>query len=193
MKKIALLILLVPFFTFGQWIQLANDIDGEVVNDQSGYAVGLSADGNIIAIGAPFNDNNGGRSGNVRIFENQSGSWVQIGADINGSLSNSNSGFSVSISDDGNNVAIGALDSDSNGFESGQVRVFENQSGNWTQIGDEIAGEAFSDHSGYSVSLSADGSIAAIGAHLNDGNGANSDHACIYTNSNILSLQESDF
>ena len=38
-------------------------------------------------------------------------------------------------------------------------------SGTWTQQGSDIDGEAASDQSGYSVSLSSDGSTVAIGAY----------------------------
>ena len=183
MKKVTYSVFLIPFFTFGQWIQIGSDIDGEAVNDQSGTSVDLNADGNIIAIGSPFNDDNGEGSGQVCIFENQAGSWEQIGADIDGSAQDDSSGFSVSISDDGTVVAIGAPDKTANGFESGQVRVFENQSGNWVQIGDEIIGEAFSDHSGFSVSLSGDGTTVAIGAPDNEGTiGGNFGHVRVYAN-----------
>jgi len=41
------------------------------------------------------------------------------------------------------------------------------------QIGQDIDGEAAGDYSGYSVSLSSDGSVVAIGARFNDGNGIN--------------------
>ena len=41
----------------------------------------------------------------------------------------------------------------------------------WQQVGSDIDGEAAHDWSGYSVSLSDDGSIVAIGAYGNDGNG----------------------
>ena len=45
-------------------------------------------------------------------------------------------------------------------------------SGNaWTQVGADIDGEAADDLSGFSVSLSSDGTRVAIGAYLNDGNG----------------------
>ena len=37
----------------------------------------------------------------------------------------------------------------------------------WTQLGQDIDGEAASDDSGYSVALSADGSVMAIGARSN--------------------------
>ena len=44
----------------------------------------------------------------------------------------------------------------------------------------DIDGEAAGDKSGYSVSLSSDGNIVAIGANSNDGNGTSSGHVRIY-------------
>ena len=41
----------------------------------------------------------------------------------------------------------------------------------FSQIGVDIDGEAGREHSGRSVSLSSDGSVVAIGALYNDGNG----------------------
>ena len=41
--------------------------------------------------------------------------------------------------------------------------------------GADIDGEAANDHSGWSVALSSDGTILAVGAWLNDGNGYDSD------------------
>ena len=51
-------------------------------------------------------------------------------------------------------------------------------------MGSDIDGEAANDNSGRSVSLSSDGSVVAIGAWSNDGNGSNSDHVRIYKNIN---------
>ncbi|MGK0377082.1 FG-GAP repeat protein [Patiriisocius sp. Uisw_017] len=48
-----------------------------------------------------------------------------------------------------------------------------------TQLGRDIDGEAADDFSGESVSLSADGTIMAVGANRNDGNGTNSGHVRI--------------
>ena len=50
----------------------------------------------------------------------------------------------------------------------------------WTKLGLDIDGEAQSDFSGFSVSLSADGLTVAIGAVYNDGNGSSSGHVRIY-------------
>ena len=52
----------------------------------------------------------------------------------------------------------------------------------WQQVGSDIDGEAAGDQSGYSVSLSSDGSVVAIGAPFNDGNGIYSGHVRIYQN-----------
>ena len=48
------------------------------------------------------------------------------------------------------------------------------------QIGMDIDGEEADDESGFSVSMSADGSRVAIGAIRNDGNGSNSGHTRLY-------------
>jgi hypothetical protein len=172
----------------GAWEQLGDDIDGEAMNDRFGTSVELSADGTIVAIGA--RDNNS--RGHVRVLENQSGNWVQIGDDIDGESIGDKFGDSVDISSDGTIVAIGAPFSDGAGLEQGRVQIYQNQSNNWVQIDNNIEGEDMNDRSGVSVALSADGSIAAIGAHLNDGNGANAGHARTFTNSNILDVQSSE-
>ncbi|MCD4663899.1 MAG: hypothetical protein K8R68_01435, partial [Bacteroidales bacterium] len=60
------------------------------------------------------------------------------------------------------------------------VRIYQNNGGTWTQIGADIDGEATNNQSGYSVSLSSDGSVVAIGTPFNDGNGFWSGHVRIY-------------
>ena len=72
---------------------------------------------------------------------------------------------SVSMSSDGTIVAIGAPYNDGNGSNSGHVRVYEYSGGSWSQLGTDIDGEAAGDSSGYSVSLSSDGTKVAIGAN----------------------------
>ena len=77
-------------------------------------------------------------------------------------------------------VAIGAPFNGGNGGSSGQVRVYEYVNNEWSQRGSDLDGEAGGDNSGYSVSLSSDGSVVAIGAIYNDGNGSNSGHVRVY-------------
>ena len=93
----------------------------------------------------------------------QAQSWVQVGEDIIGEAYNF-SGWSVSLSSDGSIVAIGAPATYGNGSNAGHVRIYKNQNGTWSQIGQDIDGEAAGDLSGFSVSLSSNGSIVAIGS-----------------------------
>ena len=166
------------------WEQIGNDIIGEGSNDWSGYAVSLSSDGSIIAIGAPFNDGNGSNSGHVRIYRNNNSNWEQIGNDINGEGAGDNSGRSVSLSSDGSIIAIGAEYNFGYGPNSGHVRVYKNNNNVWEQLGEDINGKAAGDRSGISVSLNSDGNIIAIGAIANINNGNSSGHVRIYKNNN---------
>lgn len=166
----------------GIWTRVGEDIEGEAARDESGESVALSADGSVVAIGAPGNDENGSHAGHVRVFQNIAGTWTQVGADIDGEAANDNSGSRVSLSSDGSVVAIGAPHNKGNGSDAGHVRVYQNIAGTWSQVGADIDGEATGDLSGYSVSLSADGSVVAIGAYHNDGNSSRAGHVRVYQN-----------
>ncbi|QNI56739.1 putative cadherin domain-containing protein [Synechococcus sp. BIOS-E4-1] len=162
------------------WNQRGSDIDGEAAGDYSGFSVSLSSDGSIVAIGAYNNDGNGSSSGHTRIYKWDGSSWNQRGSDIDGEATSDLSGLGVSLSSDGSTVAIGAYGNDGNGSNSGHTRIYKWDGSSWHQRGSDIDGEATSDYSGFSVSLSSDGSIVAIGAYRNDGNGSNSGHTRIY-------------
>ncbi|MDC0204773.1 hypothetical protein OAJ65_03150, partial [Flavobacteriales bacterium] len=168
-------------FNGSAWTQLGQDIDGEAADDYSGHSISMSNDGNTVAIGAPNNDGNGNNSGHARIYNYNGTSWIQVGQDIDGESANDYNGFSVSISSDGNTVAMSAHDNDGNGFASiGHVRVYKYNGTSWVQQGGDIDGEAQGDDSGFSVSLSSDGNTVAIGAVNNDGNGSSSGQVRIY-------------
>ena len=153
----------------GAWTQMGMEINGEAPDDVSGSSVSMSSDGNRLAIGSAFNDGNGNDSGHVRVFEWMNGEWTQLGMDIDGEDSNDGSGWSVALSSDGNRVAIGAQMNNDNGLNSGHVRVYEWMNGEWTQVGMDIDGEMSGEFLGRAVSISSDGSRAAIGAPQNMG------------------------
>jgi hypothetical protein len=69
----------------------------------------VSADGLTVAIGARGNDEAGSNSGHVRIYTSGASGWVQRGPDIDGEA-HDYSGWSVSLSADGQTVAIGYPD-----------------------------------------------------------------------------------
>ena len=161
------------------WEQLGADIDGEAEGDRSGWSISLSADGNRLAIGAPWNDGNGSESGHARVYQWSNPTWEQLGSDIDGEAEGDYSGGSISLSSDGNRLAIGATPNDGNGDNSGHTRVYQWSDSTWVQLGEDINGEAAGDNSG-EVSLSSDGNRLAIGAPVNDGNGMGSGHVRVY-------------
>ena len=179
---LGLSMVLLPGAALAQWVQAGADIDGEASLDESGWSVSLSADGSRVAIGAPKNDGNGSDSGHVRVYQWIDPNWVQLGTDINGDEPEFFCGTSVSISADGSRVAVGTPEADGNGIDSGHVRVYEwfDWTSTWLLVGSDIEGEAEWDKSGWSVSLSANGSRVAIGAPLNNGNGSDSGHVRVY-------------
>ena len=110
----------------GEWVQIGDDINGQAANDRSGASVSLSANGLVVAVGSPNNEDNGFLSGNTRVFGYKGGEWVQNGQDILGETIADQSGSSVSISADGRTVAVGSPRNRGNGFWSGSVRVYQN-------------------------------------------------------------------
>jgi FG-GAP repeat len=162
----------------GVWTQIGSDIDGQSIVDQSGLAISISADGSIVAVASKYNSG----KGRVRVFKNIANIWTQQGANIDGVSANDAFGQTVSLSADGNVLAIGAPNNDTNGTNSGQAKIFMNVTGTWTQIGSNINGEAASDFFSDSISLSSNGTVVAIGSTGNDGIGTNAGHVRVYKN-----------
>ena len=106
------------------WTQVGADIDGEAAGDRSGTSVAMSSDGSRIAIGADLNDGTATSSGHVRVYDLVGSTWTQVGTDIDGEELGDVSGYSVSLSADGQTIAIGAPYNDETGLQAGHVRVY---------------------------------------------------------------------
>ncbi len=183
MKKITLFLLLLPMYGISQ-TQIGQNIFGDSGGDELGKSTSISSNGNIIAVGAPYNSGNGTWSGQVKVYQNIGEEWTQLGQNIEGNEYDS-LGYSVSLSSDGNIFAVGLeRNNNLNGNASGAVRVFENIGNVWTQIGEDIIGANSNDRFGSSVDLSSNGEILAVGARLNSDNGMFSGHVKIYNFSN---------
>ena len=192
MKKILLVLLFCPMLMFSQWGIIGSPIDGETVGDRSGQTIALSSNGKVLAIAAPFNDGNGSNSGHVRVYENQSGVWRQIGDDIDGAITMDYSGgfdllnnydaAPLSLNSDGSVIAIGAPHSFNSGpgAESGRVKVYANVSGAWVQVGQDILGGGAKHWFGFSVDLNSEGNILAVGARQDPFNSSFGGYARVY-------------
>jgi len=154
------------------WTQVGEDIDGEDVYHWSGFDVDLNNDGTRIVIGEFYaSTSSGDFSGQARIFDDVDGAWVQVGGDIDGENIYDYFGQSVSITANGNRVAVAAYSNDDGGDGAGHVRVFDYINDDWVQIGQDLDGE---DDANFisRVALSADGSTLAFGAPGNEGEGS---------------------
>jgi hypothetical protein len=161
----------------GTWTQLGADIAGTALSGQLGYSVAISSSGNRVAIGAP----GAAAKGAVSVFDYTAGSWGQVGSTLVAEASFDEFGTSVSLSDDGVWLAVGAPKNDaSSAANAGHARVFELVSTTWTQRGGDIDGEVAGDLSGQSLALSANGQRLVIGSHRNDSGGVNAGRARVF-------------
>jgi hypothetical protein len=165
-----------------QWSQIGQDIDGPAEGDLAGWSVSLNSDGSIVALSDLSNDANGVNSGQVRVFENNNNTWVQIGQAIQGEATDNSYGYSVSLNASGSIVAIGSPYDDVAGANSGLVQVFENVNGSWIQIGQDLNGGDSFDEAGWSVSLNAEGNILAIGSDFYGEDGSQVGQVRIFEN-----------
>jgi hypothetical protein len=118
---------------------------------------------------------------NSRKKRHLSSSWKQVGDDMKGQEEYGRFGSMLSISSDGNRLAIGAPSHDGDvGQWSGCVKVLDFIDDQWTQVGQDIVGENENDASGSSLSLSADGSRLAIGSPKNSDQDQYTGHVRVY-------------
>ena len=151
------------------WSPKGVSINGEAANDSFGTSVSINAVGDIVAIGAPYNDDIANDSGSVEVHQWTGTSWVQMGSDITALSARELLGVSVSINAVGDIVAIGAP---TNNDEYGSVKIYKWDSlvSDWIQLGNDIISDNKEAQFGGSVSINDAGTIVAIGAHK-DNNG----------------------
>ncbi len=121
-----------------------------------------------MAIGAYSFDSSGANKGRVRVYEFSGSTWTQRSGQLIGEAKNDNSGWSTSLSADGNTVAIGAIKNKGNSTKAGHVRVYRYDGSQWNKLGQDIDGSNTGDQFGGSVSLSADGTRLAIAANQHE-------------------------
>jgi len=142
--------------------------------DAFGVSVAISADGTTALIGASGTIVNGySGSGQAYVFTAVNGSWSSTPvATIPDPLQQADDyfGASVALSSDGTTALIGAYNTQIASWEgNGQAYVFTAVNGSWSStpvatIPDPLASVQGDDHFGNSVTLSADGTTALIGA-----------------------------
>lgn len=171
--RLFLLLFLIPYIGNTQWTILGSTVDGVSENDKIGSlnTIDIDSAGTTIAIGTPFNSDSGSYSGYIKVFDLIAGIWTQRGNTFIGNDSLlEGTGSAVSLSADGNTIAIGSSHGhNSLGYRCGVVRVYDWNDSTWVQRGAIIEGEGNpipvfeTDVFGIAVSISADGNNLAVG------------------------------
>jgi hypothetical protein len=132
-----------------------------------GSSVSLSADGNTLAVGG-FGDNT--NIGATWIWTRSGTTWTQQGSKLvgTGNTGASLQGISVSLSADGNTLAVGGYGDNVN---VGAAWIWTRSGTTWTQQGSKLVGTGNTGASrqGFSISLSSSGNTLAVGAPNDNG------------------------
>jgi len=157
----------------GKWTQIGQSLDGPAFNDWLGWSCDINESGSRVVVGAPRH----AAGGFARVYEwnNRDQYWDQLG----GSLMNDydivqpNDRFGMSVSIDGDRVAVGGPYKDANGeMDSGFVKVFEwdKNRERWNPVGQVLTGEGRQELFGWAVSLFGDNLAVGIpGYEMNRG------------------------
>lgn len=153
----------------GTWIQrgetLENtDFEGNIINNSwFGYALGVSDDGNRLAVSAPgdfiFTDN-----AKVFVYDYDESGWSTDPSEIITDIVGDNFGNALGLSGDGTTLIIGAPNGVT-GNEKGRVEIWKDES-SWSQIGSDLLGKTDFESFGAAVGISGDGNRIAAGSSI---------------------------
>ncbi|KAL7551931.1 hypothetical protein ACHAWF_015137 [Thalassiosira exigua] len=168
----------VKFEANGKWLQqdvlkAPDGVDGEYF----GRSVWIHADS--IVVGAPYDDDNGEKSGSAYIFVRVGGQWKYQSKLLapNGAAED-RFGWTVALHKD--TVVIGAVGDFYNDSHGGYAHVFVRNGGDWMHQATLLAPDgSANDHFGYSVGIYEE--TIVIGANKDDDNGESSGSAYIFT------------
>ena len=137
------------------------------------HSLSISNDASIIAIGNPSaqaSPQNPNSEGNALIYKWDGTSLIQLGeAILPDDTYEYSFGKSISLSNNGEIVAVGTHQNNLNGSWTGRVGIYEFTQNTWSKIGQSIYGSSGS-RFGYSTAINGDGTTICIGA-TNGGQG----------------------
>jgi FG-GAP repeat len=163
----------IGFDSLPRWIQSRAPLPGSSNGDLFGWSLGLSEDGSRLIVGSPA-DPALNVNGYARVYEflGYHDTWVQLGTDLGSQEGRPDRfGYSVSISNSGSRVAIGAYANMVDNKTKGEVSVYQLADHYWDPLGFALVGDEDSDGFGYSVALSPEGGYLAVGAPSHNDSG----------------------
>lgn len=160
-------------------------------NDPTAYDLfGTVVDvaGDVVAVGAPKDDDGGSDAGSVYVFARNGSTWDQQ-AELTADDSNDDDRFGAAVAISGDSLLVGASQDDDGGSASGSAYVFIRDGSTWTQQAKLVADDAAAgDRLGLAVGISGDAVV--VGAYRNDDNGTDSGSAYIFGRSGSTWTQQ---
>jgi hypothetical protein len=133
---------------------------------QQGAAVAVSGDGSTLIVGGPFATLSGPSVfvGSAWVFRRAGGSWSQEAILVGAAapFDQTQQGFSVALSQDGDTALVGAP---GDYFRRGEARVFTRTGGRWSEQAALYTPDGRLSFQGRSVDLSKDGNTAILGGY----------------------------
>jgi len=155
-----------------KWKQVGDDLMGKTIGGEMGLAVSISGDGKTVAISAgcyyycertPGNDR-------VKVYKFKAGTWNKVGESIYREDNESAFAKAISLSKNGNTIALNAMRWDSDDYaDEGVAKVYNLVDGKkWKKLGQSVIFHSYdSRYKGdYSdnIALSANGRVLVVGS-----------------------------
>ena len=172
------------------WEQVGQTLTGDNTSDHFGIGVAISGDGNIIAVGAAFEDISSKTDcGSVRVYYLYTNTWTILPDNGNthtgsattghqhmfiGETASGELGFAggIKLSYDGKTILMSERLYDSGGITNrGRIRAYTYANGAWSTKGNEFLGSYAEESFGRAVDMSEDGNHIIIGTKHEGGTG----------------------
>ena len=140
------------------WIQVGDDLIGDISGGSFGYAVDMNSSGNIVIVGAR-GEINLNAQGYLRVYEYNGSNWMLKGQELTGVEMGDRFGYSVVVNDGGTLLAHGSPAA--NQF-FGRARIYGLENNVWTQIGSDITGSEDNIFFGVDIDFNESNNLLAV-------------------------------
>ena len=151
------------------WVPLGEDIFGDISSFE------LSSDGMRLVVGIPGSSSSFPNAGEVLTYDWNGTTWAQVGQAILGESSGESIGNTLSLSGDGNTLALYTVGNTNEGI----IRTYQWDGTDWVNLGQSLMGMT-GERLGRSLSLTENGLRLAAGSFALNPDGSNPGKVFVY-------------
>ena len=162
---------------------------GDSAGDRFGRSCGMSADGGVLIMGGPEDDEGGINAGAALVYIGNATAGWQLKQKLTGDSAGDNFGWSVASNNDGTVLMMGGDLDDDGGIDAGAALVYTGNSTIGWKLKQKLMGDSAGDQFGRSIAMNSDGAILMMCGYLDDAGGTDAGAALVYTGSAIAGWQ----